>query len=311
MGVSTIVSALPHHKRRSIRRNNSVKPRCVTRPFATRLSVKVKLWTACIVSLVLAGGFLQCRRSNLGSASNSAPNCYERAQSASVLIVCPDKSTGTGVIVRRGDRLFVWTAAHVVSDSDNVVLRSYLRERGEHVGHLEYAGKVIARNNSLDVALIWMLGGARQFDSVSFVGPNFVSRVGDSVYHVGNFWGELFDGAVSTGVISQVGVNPGTSKWPWEQQMDQTTSFVTYGSSGGGIFNQANDKVLGIIVGSPAPGVSDVNLFVPVRKIFVWAKSESLVWAMYGEFSPSEELLQKAADLSARERKLPSTVSPD
>lgn len=269
--------------------------------------MKVKLWITCAVGIVLAGGFLQCRNSRVDSAVDSAPNCYERAQNASVLIIGPAGSFGSGVVVKRGNSLFVWTAAHVVSNVDSVVVGSYLRERGEKVGVIQYSAKIIARNESLDLALLWLSGGGSYFGSVVFA-DEAPLRVGQSVYHVGNYWGADFDDSVSIGVISQVGVTPVSTKWPWNTQLDQTTAFVTYGSSGGGIFRHSDNLLVGIIVGSPAPGISDVNLFVPVRKILAWAKSESLLWAMYGNFSPPEQLLTKAANNAARQRAIASAV---
>lgn len=277
--------------------------------------MKVKLWITCAVAIVLAGGFLQCRNSRVGNDNNSAPNCYERAQSASVLVVCPDKSTGTGVIVERSGKLFVWTAAHVVSDTDSVNLRSYIRHNDKQVGHVEFTGKVIARNDSLDVALLWLDAPVKFFDTREFMPVNEQLRVGQSVYHVGNFWGADFNDSVSVGIISQLGVRPNSPHWPWAAQMHQTTTFVTYGSSGGAVFRHSDDKVIGIIVGSPAPGQSDVNLFVPVPDIFRWAQKEGLQWAVYGDYAPSDSLLEQAAELSARERKLrlpqPPIASPD
>ena len=268
----------------------------------------LKLAVGCILITVAVGGFLQCRPSRV----DSVRNCYERAQNSTVLIVCPSGAQGSGVVVKRGERLFVWTAAHVVDNCDRVVIRSYVRHNGERVGNIDFAGRVLERNDSLDVALLWLIAPASYFDSAEFAGVE-PSRVGESVYHVGNYWGADFDDSVSIGVISQIGVQPKYRDWPWQFPLDQTTAFVVYGSSGGGIFRHSDNKLIGIIVGGPAPGKADVNLFVPIRAIYSWATDVSILWAMYGTQSPDDKVLSLAALRAEVRRKslLPTPPPPD
>lgn len=263
----------------------------------------VKLVLSLILVSALIGGFLQCSHFRLGNGSHTAPNCYERAQSATGLIVSPSGGSGSGVVVRRQDKLFIWTAAHVVDDCDTVTFRSYVRHAGSRVGHSEFTARVIARNNPLDVALLWLSAPPEYFQSVKFA-DELPLRVGQSVYHVGNFHGSNFDDSVSIGVISQIGVRPNVQGWPWSEQLDQTTAFIVYGSSGGGIFRHSDNALVGIIVGGPAPGVADINLFVPVRHIVRWAKGAGLTWAVYGDYAPDESILKLAADVAERQRKL-------
>lgn len=255
------------------------------------------------VCFVLTVSLLVFFPNYIPSRVDSVRNCYERAQNSTVLIVCPSGAQGSGVVVKRGARLFVWTAAHVVDDCDSVVIRSYIRHNGERVGHMDFTARVLERNDSLDVALLWLVSPESYFESADFAGPE-PARVGDSVYHVGNYWGAEFDGSVSTGVISQIGVRPKYSDWPWKFPLDQTTAFVVYGSSGGGIFRHSDNKLIGIIVGGPAPGQADVNLFVPIRAIHSWATDVSILWAMYGTQSPDEKVLSLAALRAEIKRKL-------
>lgn len=224
-----------------------------------------KLIIAVAIAILAGGVFLQCRP----SAVVDVRNCYERAQDSTALIICPDRSSGSGVVVKRSNRLFLWTAAHVVSDCDTVAVRSYIRAEGSRVGHVEFAAKVIERNDKLDVALLWLVAPTEYFGSAIFSDATPL-RVGQSAYHVGNFSGG-FDDSVSAGIISQIGVSPNIPNWPWVRPLDQTTSFVTYGSSGGGIFRSDNNQLVGILVGGARPGISDINVFVPVREILKWA----------------------------------------
>lgn len=108
--------------------------------------------------------------------------------------------------------------------------------------------------------------------------------VGTALYHVGNFLGADFDNSVSTGILSQHGVQPKFPNWPWTI-VDQTTLPVMPGSSGGPVFNSQNDKVVGLVVGTLRG--DDVNFYVPVRAIEVWAESAGLAWAVRGNESPA------------------------
>ena len=254
--------------------------------------------------MLAVGGFLQCRSARV----DGVRNCYERAQQATALIVTPTGS-GSGVVVKRGTRIFLWTAAHVVDDCDSVVVRSYIRHEGARVGHTDFTARIIQRNDALDVALCWVIAPPEYFSGVEFAEAQ-PSRVGQSVYHVGNYWGKDFDNSVSTGVISQIGVAPLGPDWPWQYCLDQTTCFVTYGSSGGGIFRHSDNKLLGIIVGGARPGVADVNVFVPIRAIKSWAESVHIVWAMYGDGSPDDIVLTLAA-LRAEQRRKAALPTPD
>lgn len=209
-------------------------------------------------------------------------NRYEAAQHKTVLIVAPD-GQGTGTVVQRGSRTFIWTAAHVVEGHDTVKVRTVIRHNYHRVGITEFTGRVIAVNKILDVALLHVDAPSKYFLPAEFdslVPP----PVGSAVYHVGNFLGADFDNSVSTGVISQHGVKPiDENGWPWPV-VDQTTSVVNPGSSGGPVFNSANNKVIGILVGT-IPG-RGINFYVPTRALETWADSQGLGWAVRGDSSP-------------------------
>lgn len=255
-----------------------------------------KLLIAVFIAILAGGVLLQCRP----PAVVNVHSCYERAQDSTAFIICPDSSSGSGVVVKRSNRLFLWTAAHVVSDCDTVAVRSYIRAEGSRVGHFEFSASVIARNDKLDVALLWLVAPAEYFDAAIFSDATPL-RVGQSVYHVGNFSGG-FDDSVSTGVISQIGVPPNIPNWPWVRPLDQTTSFIDSGSSGGGIFRHDNNQLAGILVGGDRPGVSDINVFVPVREILKWTRADSLTWAVYGNLCPADSVLESASLVAAHKR---------
>jgi S1-C subfamily serine protease len=247
--------------------------------------VKYVKWASALVSLLVAiGGGVAIFRSGVDSVSpvGGARNRYEAAQRSAVLLIAPNGGQGTGIPMLRGDRTFVWTANHVVEGATKIKVRTVIRHNYHRVGYTDFTGAVIATNATLDVALLFVDAPAKYFRHVEFDSP-VPPSVGSALYHIGNFLGEDFDNSVSTGILSQHGVKPLGNGWNWAIT-DQMTTAVVPGSSGGPVFNAANDKVAGVVVGH-IPGLQ-MYFYVPVRAIEVWADGAGLDWAVRGDYSP-------------------------
>lgn len=198
-------------------------------------------------------------------ASGCAPEVpFESTQSKTVLIET-ETSFGSGVVFKRrsenGVRVFAWTANHVVKKDSEVKAEKILRWNSVKTGQLEFKAKVIFRCSKADVAVVWILADEKWFPG-SAVWCLDAPRIGELVFHVGNFKGPNLDGSVSSGILSQIGIQPKFDGWPWEN-VDQATFIAMHGSSGGGVFNLAGELV-GIQVGVVQPGVS---LYEPLRKL--------------------------------------------
>ncbi len=209
---------------------------------------------------------------------------YARAQKATVLVQS-DHGSGSGFIVQRGSRVFVWTAAHVVRGCNTLKIHQYIRYENRKTGESVFDAVVIARDSSADLALLWLDAPPAYFSSISF--GTGTAPPGTAVYHVGNFDGPAFDGSISTGVISQVGVHPDGIGFPWPVA-DQMTSLVVPGSSGGAVFNRLG-SVIGVVVGNYLPGV---EFFVPLRVLEDFVAREHVEWALRGVLCPRDELLK-------------------
>lgn len=212
-------------------------------------------------------------------------NKYERAQAQTVLVATGGGS-GSGVVIERSlnglTNVFVWTAAHVVEGVTNLTVKRVLRYNGEKAGEMVFPATVIARFPKVDAALLLVKSPPEAFESAT-VATNAPLRVGTPIFHVGNFYGPPFDTSVSTGIISQVGVNPGYEGWPWEI-VDQCTAVIVPGSSGGPVFNEAGE-VVGLVVGGPTRGLDGVACFTPIREI-ERAAGQAWAWALWGEEFP-------------------------
>jgi S1-C subfamily serine protease len=226
---------------------------------------------------------------------------YGKEQLATV-ILRDAEGTGSGAVVRRTNsqgntRLFIWTAAHVVSASDEVVVETKVRNEYRKVGTVSFKARVIMRAPAEDIALLWLDAPEGFFNYVQFddVGQR---DIGAEVFHVGNFLGSM-DDSVSWGRVSQQGVDGGNI---W-RSIDQADMVILPGSSGGPLFSHDSRRILGIVVGWPRqPGVC---FYVPLRTIRGVALRDSVYWAVYGDFSPEDSALDKLVEKS----KLPKNES--
>lgn len=244
---------------------------------------------ALVATCILAGAIFL---SQLPFGPN--PNRFETAQSQTLLVESPE-SWGSGIVVTRTNsygnfRIFLWTASHVIGDAPyDLQAHKVFRFEGSKAGKASFIARVIGVSSELDIALLWV-DAPPAFD---IAGAEFAGvaplRVGTPIFHVGNFLGTRFDGSVSTGIISQLGVHPGypQEQWPWAL-LDQTDSTAMPGSSGGPMSTH-DGLVVGILVAGEAP---TVNCFVPNRVIARWARSQFLEWAMYGDECPTDVELE-------------------
>lgn len=233
-------------------------------------------------------------------AFHSTGNKFQDAQEQVGLVSykTPEGATasGSGVVIRRisitdgKPRLFVWTAKHVVSDTDEVSFRRILHYNGTKKGEMVFTAKVLFRLPNTDAALLWLDAPPEAFAASSFATAEAIAP-GSAVFHVGNFLRQ-FDGSVSRGTVSQTGIKPEILFWPWAL-VDQTDLRILPGSSGGPIFSEASGKVIGLIVGGPNQGTLGIGCYVPVRVLIADCGAGS--WAIYGRFCPSDDLLSLAA----------------
>lgn len=244
---------------------------------------------ALVATCILAGAIFL---SQLPFGPN--PNRFEIAQSQTLLVEAPD-GWGSGIVVTRTNsygnpRIFVWTAAHVIGcEPYELVTHKIFRSEGSKAGKATFIARVLKVSPDLDIALLWVDAPP----GLGITGAEFAGvaplRVGTPIFHVSNFLAPLFDGSVSTGIISQLDAHPDypTEIWHWAL-LDQTDCTVIPGSSGGGIFTH-DGRVVGIVVAGEVP---TLNCFVPNRVIAKWAREHSLEWALYGEGCPTDYELE-------------------
>jgi hypothetical protein len=146
-------------------------------------------------------------------------------------------------------------------------------------------------SEKFDYAVLWIDAPADIFVGAEFAYES-LPKVGNRVYAVGNAYGKAMDGSVSTGIISQVGID--TNHWP---VADQITTATAPGCSGGPLFSAVTHKIIGLVVGRWEP----FGCFVPIR---VLAKDRAYHWALWGKYCPTDDTLNKAAEIRELEIEL-------
>ncbi len=154
--------------------------------------------------------------------------------------------TGSGVVLasqRAGHRLacFVLTAGHAVSgligQSEAYVVF------GAHRGDVKKApASVIAYRDAPDVDLALLRTESEDCVPARAGGP---ALLGEPVWVVGFPWGRHM--TLTRGIVSQVGIDDGADRETASRLMVDAP--VSYGSSGGGVFEAREGALIGIVEG--------------------------------------------------------------
>lgn len=185
------------------------------------------------------------------------------------------RGPGTGIVIKRAGFVYVWTAYHVIVGETKIEAKQFFHFDGHKAGYVVFPATVVWFDRTNDLALLWVDAPGDFFTGVTFSSDE-IPAVGDPIFHVGNFLGEDFDGSVSTGIVSQIGISHSDPLWPWKIT-DQITATVTAGSSGGGVFNNKGE-VIGIVVGGAQRGDFGFSNYIPVR---VMHSDKSIRWAIH------------------------------
>lgn len=240
--------------------------------------------------------------------SAAAESVVDSLQDASVTIRAGNEQ-GSGVLFTRGDRTFVWTAAHVI-DGQRVVRKVVVngvektlvefrdvsiiqefRQNGRRIGESKMECRVIRYSDSEqgeDLALLEVRKRNFSEATVEFYTGD-IPELGTELLHVGSLLGQFGSNSLTTGVYSQIGrvLDLGTTGTVF----DQTTVTAFPGSSGGGVFLKENGQYVGMLVRGAG---EQFNLIVPVRRLREWAIWANVEWAVNLEVPiPSEADLAK------------------
>jgi len=224
-----------------------------------------------------------------GEPMPSKKSVLKKLDNVTVLVEVKGGS-GTGTLFSRKDDKgnlvhFVWTSGHVIDDAMigpdenmNVSFSDIKISKMNLVGDamlekISYSAKVIKFSGIKgdDLALLELVDKNIfvEDDSVEFASPILVVP-GTSLYHVGCMYGSSGYNSVSEGMLANNG------RMIYGKVFDQSSTTVFPGSSGGGIFNERGEYVGMITMMREA----NMNYFIPVRRMMVWAQDNHLEWAL-------------------------------
>lgn len=239
------------------------------------------------------------------------PSTIQYLQSISVTIRC-EQAEGSGTIFTKSDNNgnlvnFVWTCAHVVSkfkakrkitnsdgenltiiDNNDVSVIKRIIEDGREIGQIILYAEVIKYSNEVtgyDLALLKIRKKNSFVNSAVFYLDDTIPSIGTKLYHIGSFYGMKGSESLSEGLYSQIG------RVLDHNTLDQISTPIFKGSSGGGVFLQENGKLIGIANKSYGENFS---VMIPTRKIIEWAKKNNLEWAINHKIPlPAQKIIDK------------------
>jgi S1-C subfamily serine protease len=199
--------------------------------------------------------------------------------------------TGTGVLLQRGSRTWVLTAAHCVADMrtgdlyDGLEVSRAVYQSGYEVGRITYHARVIEYSVKEDLALLLLDGTAP--GNTRFAPQYIVPRLGTPLMHVGNLIGVNEQSFV-------VGLLSGYGRTLMENHFWQTSVDAWPGSSGGGVYT-LDGQLVGLLTMGSGP---TLNYIIPVSRIHAWACLNKLDWIFQyecGGWGHFEEIVEPKA----------------
>lgn len=208
----------------------------------------------------------------------------------SVTVVSEDDNMkGSGLLVTRtvcdDEVSFVWTAGHVVGGSrisetefaEFKIIQEYDNEQGK----VEHRAKVIRYDEKMDLALLRVIR-PNSFDVSTRFHDDSQLPVGEPVWHVGSFGGEVLPHSVVDGVISRMFRQLENDTWT------QVSTTAQPGSSGGGVFLKSDGSCIGLVIRAKP----SITLIHPVSRMRAWAKTNDVEWAINPDAEmPTDESL--------------------
>lgn len=166
----------------------------------------------------------------LGFRGNSNELAYSKA-----LDLTGAKSSGSGFVIKKNNKLYVVTNAHVVQDAAATDGSIYIYS----IGYKKYNMKLVGGDSFYDIAVLEFIDQpGQEITSVKFRTADV--SVGESVYAIGNPLGD-YPYSVTDGIISAKNRVRGglTGKFGFLQ----STATVIWGNSGGPLVDIAGDVV--------------------------------------------------------------------
>ncbi len=221
----------------------------------------MKIPTLIALALLLAG-CAGARPPAAGPDGADRRDAIAEALAASVQLFAQrngGRRAGSGVVIAvEGERrALILTAAHLLAPGE---VESIVAVEPDSGAHIEASLRLIDVDS--DVALV-------EADGLTAPAVRLQrdARLGDPVWVVSYPWGRR--GTFVTGVVSQIHERAGGTGIPMEGPVGLIDAAVSYGTSGGGVFDSRSGRLLGIVRGYRTarislPGAESGSLEFPI-----------------------------------------------
>lgn len=214
---------------------------------------------------------------------------HEKCLYPTVLIICPDKSTGTGVIIHSekiGEKKYkniVLSCEHVTGKASGIfsLLRTSVKDvtirKGNYknwstlVSFDDYDGKTVFSDEEVDMAIVGFLSDTQMPVAILDVNPNLY--INNEVFRVGCGVGEFVK--VDYGRITAVNTIENESKR--KPDVIRTSIPTIMGDSGGPSFYKTKDGYRCFGLCHSVRGVDIINK-IPLSEGFLEVPQKSLVY---------------------------------
>ena len=159
---------------------------------------------------------------------------------------------GSGVIISEDG--YIITNNHVISDSDNIIVKL---TNGD-----SYPATLVGTDAETDIAIIKIDATGLK---AATIGNSSTLEVGDVVVAIGNPLGQL-GGTVTNGIVSALDRTITTSDGETRNLM-QTNAAVNPGNSGGGLFNDRGELIGIVNAKTSETGVEGLGFAIPIDDV--------------------------------------------
>jgi hypothetical protein len=228
-------------------------------------------------------------------------------QEASVTVKSGN-SSGTGVVIKKGENSFILSAGHVVDglrhvrkiiDPTTGSERSLIEFDEAEVIQLHFEGERIVGKTTMTAEVIHYSDSEHNDDiavlhvrqknfgarSIVFAPRDRATHLGDEVKHVGSFLGEGGANSYSEGKVSQVG------RILLGDKVFHQLNLTAFPGSSGGATTYGDGHYMGMLVRGHDPGFVYIT---PASRIHDWAARNKFEWLLNNdEMPPLKDVLNK------------------
>ncbi len=216
------------------------------------------------------------------------------------VVVTDGFSHGSGVLFARGDRTFIWTAAHVA----DIFMRpdGTFREATIIQGDKTVSARVLRAGDytcDTDCALLVVDGDLKATVDIKFYRAFNHIKLGQEIIHCGTpydiSWNERL---VTFGRIS--GVDKLLQGLPLAapRRLDHIDITGGPGCSGGPVVDRRTGEIVGLLVMGSGPSMMIIE---PTRYIYAWAIKHDCIWAFDRSVDMPSEIVPWLGDVYLRQ----------